>query len=536
MQDEQVEFGNRRDGLDHLSQADQPTPEGRPRHVVGNQERPHGVSPSPRPLTLTSGSARARQDTLVRGGSLLPWVQTCGMRIVSALLVIQAVHTWRRGESANPFFWPGALEGTTNKRITTPGSVMGCRATHAPSLPQADGSVAQWHEETLTGDVGCYRATAPVRTGRGRSEMTPHLEENGSPLVVHVIPSPRGRGAQRAACALVDRLDEPGVARHRLLALFDGPPEVEIDLALEQRGGSRSAEGFDFRHALRLRRFLARLHVAAVVAHGGDAMKYALPAVAGTGCPLAYCVIGTYAGPPTWLHEWLWKRIMARADLVVAVGDEVFDECTGRFRVPPQRAVVIPNGRDPSQFHPRSEPADAAEGTLIFVGALTPQKRPERFIEVVRRLRADGHRVRAVMVGDGPLASTLSPMAVTHGVELMGSRSDVPELLRRSDLFLFTSLPTGEGMPGVLIEAGLSGLPVVATPVPGATTVLCDGRTGVIVDDSATAMAEAVADLLDDEDRRVAMGLAARTRCESKFNLDLMAQRWRTALRSVGDL
>ena len=363
--------------------------------------------------------------------------------------------------------------------------------------------------------------------------MTPHLEDDGSPLVVHVIPSPRGRGAQRAARVLVDRLNEPGVARHCLLGLFDGPPEVAIDVALWVGGGSRTAEGFDPRYALRLRRVLGQLRPAAVVAHGGDAMKYALPAVIGTGCPLAYCVIGTYAGSPTRLHEGLWKRIMAHADLVVAVGDEVLDECTKRFRVDPRRAVVIPNGRDPSQFHPLSDPAGGTHATLIFVGALTPQKQPERFIEVVRCLRANARPVRAVMVGDGPLAGTLGPLAAADGVELLGPRSDVPDLLRHSDLFVFTSLPTGEGMPGVLIEAGLSGLPVVSTAVPGAATVLCNGRTGVIVDDSVAAMAEAVAELLDNADRRVAMGLSARTRCESEFNLDLMAQRWRNALADI---
>jgi glycosyltransferase involved in cell wall biosynthesis len=363
--------------------------------------------------------------------------------------------------------------------------------------------------------------------------MTPHLGKDGGPLVVHVIPSPRGRGAQRAARVLVDRLDEPGVVRHCLLGLFDGPPEVEIDLALGHPAGSRPAEGFEPRLALRLRRVLARLGSAAVVAHGGDAMKYALPAVIGTGCPLVYCVIGTYAGPPALLHEWAWRRIMAHAELVVAVGDEVLDECIGRFRVAPHRAVVIPNGRDPSQFRPRSVPAEAADATLIFVGALTPQKQPARFIEVVCRLRAEGRAVHALMVGDGPLAGTLAPLAAAQGVELLGPRSDVPELLRRSDVFVFTSLPTGEGMPGVLIEAGLSGLPAVSTPVPGAATVLCDGRTGVIVDDSVAMMVAAVGKLLDDPDRRAAMGDSARTWCESAFTVDLMAQRWRGALHPM---
>ena len=124
-------------------------------------------------------------------------------------------------------------------------------------------------------------------------------------------------------------------------------------------------------------------------------------------------------------------------------------------------------------------------------------------------------------------------MAAACGVELLGSRSDVPELLRRSDVLVFTSRPTGEGMPGVLIEAGLSGLPAVSTPVPGADTVLADGYTGIIVDDSVGTMVEAVEQLLDDPVRRAAMGAAARRRCESEFSLDLMAERWRAALQPM---
>jgi len=363
--------------------------------------------------------------------------------------------------------------------------------------------------------------------------MTAHLDEDRSPLVVHVIPSPRGRGAQRAARSLVDRLDEPGKVRHRLLGLFDGPPEVELDLDMGFAAGRHTAEGFQPRVALRLRHVLARLGPAAVVAHGGDAMKYVLPGVIGTGRPLAYYVIGTYTGRPTLLHQWLWRRIMAQANLVVAVGNEVLDECTGQFQVAPQRAVVIPNGRDPEEFHPRASWDDSNEPTLIFVGALTVQKQPNRFIEVVRHLRAAGHQFRAVIVGDGPLAENLAPFAATHGVEFLGPRSDVPDLLRSSEIFVFTSLPTGEGMPGVLIEAGLSGLPAVSTPVPGADTVVNDGTTGVIVDYSVSSMVSAVGGLLESHSVRAAMGKSARARCESQFNLDLMAQRWRTALHSM---
>ncbi len=363
--------------------------------------------------------------------------------------------------------------------------------------------------------------------------MTAHHRNDVAPLVVHVIPSPRGRGAQRAARILVDRLDEPGVLRHLLLGLFAGPPEVELDLSLDHPGGSHPAEGFDARLALRLRRVLARLDPVVVVAHGGDAMKYASSALVLTGRPLVYCVIGTYAGSPAPLHVWMWKRIMARADLVVAVGDEVLDECSRRFRRPPWQVIGIPNGRDPSEYHPQSDAASSAGSTLIFVGALTTQKQPDRFVDVVHRLRTEGRVLHAQIVGDGPLAGPLALSATAEGIDLLGGRSDVPELLRHADVLVFTGRPTGEGMPGVLIEAGLSGLPVVSTPVPGAAAVLRDGSTGLIVDDSAATIAAAVGQLLDDPERRAAMGASARRWCVESFSLDQMADRWRAALQPM---
>ncbi len=131
------------------------------------------------------------------------------------------------------------------------------------------------------------------------------------------FPRRSGEVPSAAARILVDRLDEPGVVRHRLLGLFDGPSEVEMDLSLRYPAGRRPAGGFQPRLALRLRRELARLDPTAVVAHGGDPMKYVLPAVVGTRRSLVYCVIGTYGdrrrhstcgdGGTSWLERTWWS-------------------------------------------------------------------------------------------------------------------------------------------------------------------------------------------------------------------------------------
>lgn len=138
------------------------------------------------------------------------------------------------------------------------------------------------------------------------------------------------------------------------------------------------------------------------------------------------------------------------------------------------------------------------------------------------------------MAGDGPLAAVLATEAANAGVEMMGARSDVPELLRSSDVFVFTSRSEGEGLPGVLIEAALSGLPIVTTDVPGARDVVDDGVTGYVVPEPPSHdLAKRVAQLVDDRSLRQRMGAAGRARAEERFTLQATSGMWRELLTSL---
>ena len=187
--------------------------------------------------------------------------------------------------------------------------------------------------------------------------MTEEWQQTTEPLVLHVIPTPVARGAQREARALADRLDRPGVRAHRVLSLFDGPPEVRPDISLRFPGGDAPAAGFDPRLVPELRSALGRFDPAVVVAHGGDPLKYLVPAMVGRRRPLAYYAIGTYAGPRR-RQLLLWRRLVARADVVAAEGEEVRAECISLLGVPAERVVMTPNGRDPEVFHPTDGRAD----------------------------------------------------------------------------------------------------------------------------------------------------------------------------------
>jgi glycosyltransferase involved in cell wall biosynthesis len=365
-------------------------------------------------------------------------------------------------------------------------------------------------------------------------EITGH-QAGPAALVLHVIPTPAARGAQREARALADQLDAPGVRHHRVLGLFDGPPEVVVDYSLAFPAGDHPASGFDVRLVSPLRRELKRLDPDVVVAHGSDTLKYLVPALIGRPTRLVYYAIGTYAGSPDRrLQLELWRFLSARADVVAACGEEVRQECLQLLKRPAGRVTAVSNGRDPQLFHPRESVVAGGEPVVTFVGALARTKRPGRFVEMVAALRKAGHPLRAQIIGDGPLRDELVAPAKDAGVELLGLRADVPALLRAADVIVFPSLPAGEGMPGVLIEAGLSGVPVVATAVPGVRTILDDGETGLVVGiDDFEALVTATATLLAEPQMRADMGAAARERCAERFSLTEVAAGWLSVLQPL---
>jgi glycosyltransferase involved in cell wall biosynthesis len=350
--------------------------------------------------------------------------------------------------------------------------------------------------------------------------------DTSSRIILHILPFDLARGAQSYAQALVDRLNQ-FEERHLIMTLFASEPVLlRPDVKLDVDQGLLRRLGADPRVIVRLKRNLREIRPKVIVAHGGESAKYAALA-ASPDLPIVYLSIGS--AHPNLRHRHsraLHRFYTRRANMVVAVSTSVADEARDIHGVSPDRLVVIPNGRDAARFRP-GQPRAGDRVRLIFVGYLDEGKRPDRFIDLMSALRSRGHDLYAAIVGEGPLADRIGPAAHEAGVELLGRRDDVPALLAGSDILILTSQPP-EGMPGVLIEAGLSGLPVISTRIPGASDVVEDGETGLLVDvDDFDQLVDAAERLVADPVLCREMGRKAREVCLARFTLDATADRWR---------
>ena len=347
--------------------------------------------------------------------------------------------------------------------------------------------------------------------------------------VLHVLPHDQERGAQVFAGQLRDSLVDDPEQRHLVVTLFDSPDaSARADLRLGVHSGLLRRAGLDPRAVAQLRRLIHRERAAMVVAHGGEALKYVVPAAGRA--PIVYYKVGlSSAEIARPLHRRVYRYLSHRATRVVGISSLILEQVTRLFSVPVERCAVIPKGRDPLLYRPL-DPSEkpAVPPQVLFVGRLEKGKRPELFLDVIEDLRARKLDFSASMVGDGPLRSTLEPRAESLDVDLMGVRTDVPELIRRSAVLLMTSEVDTEGMPGVIIEAGLSGVPVVSTAAAGVVDVVEDGVTGAVISDGTCHdLADQIAGILTDLGRRQDMGRLARDRCTRLFSLASTAERWR---------
>jgi glycosyltransferase involved in cell wall biosynthesis len=168
---------------------------------------------------------------------------------------------------------------------------------------------------------------------------------------------------------------------------------------------------------------------------------------------------------------------------------------------------------------------------IAFLGRMLRSKGIADTVEAIRRARAMGADVELDLWGlpdEGNLTShtaqELEKFAATAGVAWRGRAPDVRAVWSNAHIAIL--LTEREGLPRSLIEAAASGLPMIATDVPGCRSIVRDGVDGFLVPrGDPDAAAKAIARLARDQPLRARMGAAARLGFEARFTTDAVVPR-----------
>lgn len=172
---------------------------------------------------------------------------------------------------------------------------------------------------------------------------------------------------------------------------------------------------------------------------------------------------------------------------------------------------------------------DLTSTGFISIGRLVEKKGPLLTLLAFAKVLTEIPGAKLVMVGDGPLRQqcqwVIGGMNMSHAVEMKGALTVecVQKLVNQSFCLVQHSIKAAdgnsEGTPGVVLEAGAAGLPVIATRHAGIPDVVLDGETGFLVDEGdISAMAKAMIALYKDRALCARMGEAARKRVQENFS------------------
>jgi glycosyltransferase involved in cell wall biosynthesis len=222
-----------------------------------------------------------------------------------------------------------------------------------------------------------------------------------------------------------------------------------------------------------------------------------------------------------------------------AITNAVKDSAVSTLAVPPDRITVIERGRtrerlgfpNPARRGIARRALGLAEDAEVIVNVARQeyQKGQKYLLEAAANLIRS--RPRAVFLVCGREGHATEELKALHArLELgdrfrfLGDRNDVPEILTAADVFAFPSVY--EGLGGAVIEAMALGLPVVASDIPALREIVEDGANGLLFPpESPTALARALAKILDDPSRASAFRARSQELFRERFTIESSAER-----------
>lgn len=219
------------------------------------------------------------------------------------------------------------------------------------------------------------------------------------------------------------------------------------------------------------------------------------------------------------------------AHKVVVNSKAVQQELIENEGVPPQRIVLSYNGVDTSIFHPEPRARKVFENASVVIGAvcaLRREKRIDLLLEAFAGLRPAAPEARLLIVGSGPMLSSLERQAAALHLQdvchFEPSKTEVAEWMRSIDIFVAAS--DSESFPNALLEAMACGCCVVGSRVGGIPELISAGRNGLLFERGNVAdLTAQLAQIVSNEPLRCDLASQAVQTAHGSFSIEAAVSR-----------
>lgn len=283
-----------------------------------------------------------------------------------------------------------------------------------------------------------------------------------------------------------------------------------------------------------LRRFLQRNKVEAVLAEFGPTATLMMDACRDLQIPLIAHFHGFDAYQRITLDRYSdgYKQLFEIAAAIIAVSRDMQAQLV-KLGAPAHKIHYNSCGVEIEMFK-GATPCDNPP-TFVAVGRFVNKKAPHLTLLAFQATLEECPDARLVMIGDGPLWEACYQMRaslqLSDAVDLSGpcSHSEVAAAMQSSRAFVQHSVTTqdgdSEGTPVAVLEAGASGLPVVATRHAGIKDAVVDRKTGLLIDEGdIEGMAEQMIRLAKDPHLAAELGQAGRQWISSEYSMQKSIQ------------
>lgn len=226
--------------------------------------------------------------------------------------------------------------------------------------------------------------------------------------------------------------------------------------------------------------------------------------------------------------RWLYGKGVKH---VVTTGEVLRQTLISDLGLAPESVTSVPTGIDTTRFVPGNKAAvrrilglDPGEHYIGIVATLRSWKGHHYLLEAFHQLSIPGWKL--LIIGDGPqrvsLRSKVCQLGLESQVIFTGQQDNPEQWLQALDIFCLPSY-ANEGVPQALLQAMLTALPIVTTPVGAILEAVSNGKTACIVPPKdAVALSAAIKALMESPEQCAAMGSQARKDAEQRFSFGIM--------------